>query len=146
MEYGKTLMEHFEHPRNVGSLDENDDRVGTGVAGSPVCGDVLKLQIQVGADGRITDAKFKTFGCGASVASSSYTTELLVGKTLEEAETIRNSDIIEALSLPPLKRHCSVLTEEAIKSAVNDWKTKHGMEVTPVEHHDHHEQPANEEG
>lgn len=146
MEYSKKLLEHFENPRNVGSLDDGDDHVGTGVAGSPVCGDVLKLQIFVGNDGRISDAKFKTFGCGASVASSSYSTELLIGKTLEQAAEIKNKDIIEELNLPPLKKHCSVLTEEAIKLAINDWKAKHGLPTDPVEHADEHAHAEADEG
>ena len=131
MEYGEKLMDHFLHPRNVGVLDEDDAHVGTGVAGSPVCGDVLKLQIRVGDDGKIVDAKFKTFGCGASVASSSLATELLKGKTLDEAAQIKNSDIADELSLPPVKIHCSVLTEDAVRSAIADWNKKNGRPADP---------------
>ncbi len=128
MEYSPKLMDHFNNPRNVGTLDDADPQVGTGVAGSPVCGDLLKLQIRVGSDGRITEAKFKTFGCGASVASSSYATELLIGKTVEQALQIRNADIVEELNLPAIKIHCSVLTEEAVRAAVDNWRAKHGQD------------------
>lgn len=124
MAYSDKVLDHYENPRNVGSLDKNDPSVGTGMVGAPACGDVMKLQIQVNDEGIITDAKFKTYGCGSAIASSSLVTELLKGKTLTEAETIRNSAIAEELSLPPVKIHCSVLAEDAIKSAIQDYKKK----------------------
>jgi nitrogen fixation NifU-like protein len=124
MAYSEKLIEHYENPRNVGTLDKGDDTVGTGLVGAPACGDVMKLQIKVGADGRIADAKFKTFGCGSAIASSSLATEWVKGKTLEEAEKIKNTEIAQHLSLPPVKIHCSVLAEDAIKAAIKDFRTK----------------------
>jgi nitrogen fixation NifU-like protein len=124
MAYSDKVIEHYENPRNVGTLDKNDDKVGTGLVGAPACGDVMRLQIKVGDDGRIEDAKFKTFGCGSAIASSSLATEWLKGKTVDEAETIKNSMIAEELHLPPVKIHCSVLAEDAIKSAIQDFRAK----------------------
>jgi nitrogen fixation NifU-like protein len=124
MAYSDKVIDHFEHPRNVGSLDKNAPDVGTGIVGAPECGDVMKLQIQVAADGRIVDAKFKTFGCGSAIASSSLATEWLKGRTVDEATQLRNTDIVEELSLPPVKIHCSVLAEDAVKAAIADWKRK----------------------
>jgi nitrogen fixation NifU-like protein len=126
MAYSEKLIEHYENPRNVGTLDKGDDTVGTGLVGAPACGDVMKLQIKVGADGRIEDAKFKTFGCGSAIASSSLATEWVKGKTLDEAETIKNTMIAQHLALPPVKIHCSVLAEDAIKAAIQDYRAKHG--------------------
>jgi len=126
MAYSEKLIEHYENPRNVGTLDKSDDTVGTGLVGAPACGDVMKLQIKVGADGKIEDAKFKTFGCGSAIASSSLATEWVKGKTLDEAETIKNTMIAQHLSLPPVKIHCSVLAEDAIKAAIKDYREKHG--------------------
>ncbi len=126
MEYSDKLMEHFTNPRNVGALDEESPNVGTGVIGSPVCGDVMKLQIEVGDDGRIVDAKFKTFGCGSAIASSSLATEMLKGQTIEQAGELKNTDLADELSLPPVKVHCSVLAADAIKAAILDWKKKNG--------------------
>ncbi|MDH4225897.1 MAG: Fe-S cluster assembly scaffold IscU [Deltaproteobacteria bacterium] len=123
MAYSEKVLDHYNSPRNVGALDKKDDNVGTGMVGAPECGDVMKLQIQV-EDGKIVDAKFKTFGCGSAIASSSLATEWVKGKTLDEALQIRNMDIVEELSLPPVKIHCSVLAEDAIKSAINDYKQK----------------------
>jgi nitrogen fixation NifU-like protein len=125
MAYSNKVLDHYNNPRNVGALDKANPNVGTGVVGAPECGDVMKLQIQVEGD-RIVDAKFKTFGCGSAIASSSLATEWIKGKTLDEALTIKNTQIVEELSLPPVKIHCSVLAEDAIKSAVNDYKSKHG--------------------
>ena len=124
MAYSNKVIDHFENPRNVGSLDKNAPDVGTGIVGAPECGDVMKLQIQVAGDGRIVDAKFKTFGCGSAIASSSLATEWLKGRTVEEATTLRNTDIVQELSLPPVKIHCSVLAEDAVKAAIQDWKRK----------------------
>ena len=126
MAYSDKVLDHYENPRNVGSLDKNDPAVGTGMVGAPACGDVMKLQIKVNDEGRIEDAKFKTYGCGSAIASSSLVTELLKGKTLDEATAIRNSHIAEELALPPVKIHCSVLAEDAIKSAIKDYKDKSG--------------------
>ena len=123
MAYSKKVIDHYENPRNVGSLDKDSEDVGTGVVGAPECGDVMKLQIQV-EDGVITDAKFKTFGCGSAIASSSLATEWLKGRTIEDASAIRNSDIVEELALPPVKIHCSVLAEDAIKQAIADYQNK----------------------
>jgi len=123
MAYSAQVLDHYENPRNVGSLDKNSPDVGTGMVGAPACGDVMKLQIEV-HDGVITDAKFKTYGCGSAIASSSLVTELLKGRTLDEATAIKNSDIAEELALPPVKIHCSVLAEDAIKSAIADYKKK----------------------
>lgn len=124
MAYSEKLVEHYENPRNVGSLDKDDDRVGTGLVGAPACGDVMKLQIQVSEDGIIEDAKFKTFGCGSAIASSSVVTEWVKGKTLDEAETIKNTQIADHLALPPVKLHCSILAEDAIKAAIADYRDK----------------------
>jgi len=123
MAYSNKVLDHYNNPRNVGSLDKSRKDVGTGVVGAPECGDVMKLQIQVEGD-RIVDAKFKTFGCGSAIASSSLATEWIKGKTLEEAGTIRNTEIVQELSLPPVKIHCSVLAEDAIKAAIDDFKKK----------------------
>jgi len=124
MAYSKEVIEHFENPRNVGSLDKNDDSVGTGIVGAPACGDVMKLQIKVNSDGVIEDAKFKTYGCGSAIASSSLVTEWIKGRTLDEAKQIKNKEIADHLALPPVKIHCSVLAEDAIKSAIEDYKKK----------------------
>ncbi|MCC2625694.1 MAG: Fe-S cluster assembly scaffold IscU [Burkholderiales bacterium] len=126
MSYSNKVIDHYEHPRNVGSLDKNDAHVGTGLVGAPACGDVMKLQIKVSGNGVIEDAKFKTYGCGSAIASSSLVTEWLKGKTLDEAQTIKNSQIAEELELPPVKIHCSVLAEDAIKAAIDDYKSKAG--------------------
>ncbi len=126
MAYSEKLIDHFENPRNVGAFDKGDDSVGTGLVGAPACGDVMKLQIKVGPDGIIEDAKFKTFGCGSAIASSSLVTEWVKGKTVDEAATIKNTDIAKHLALPPVKIHCSVLAEDAIKAAIDDYKRKHG--------------------
>jgi Fe-S cluster assembly scaffold IscU len=123
MAYSKKVLDHYNNPRNVGALDKNAPNVGTGIVGAPECGDVMKLQIQVDGD-RIVDAKFKTFGCGSAIASSSLATEWIKGKTIDEAATIQNTQIVEELSLPPVKIHCSVLAEDAIKSAIADYKAK----------------------
>jgi len=124
MAYSEKVIEHYENPRNVGTLDKNDEHVGTGLVGAPACGDVMRLQIKVNDSGVIEDAKFKTFGCGSAIASSSLATEWLKGKTVDEAETIKNSMIAEELHLPPVKIHCSVLAEDAIKSAIADFRSK----------------------
>ena len=129
MTYSAKLIDHYENPRNIGSLDKNAEDVGTGLVGAPACGDVMKLQIKVGPDGLIEDAKFKTFGCGSAIASSSLVTEWVKGKTLDQAETIRNTQIAEELALPPVKIHCSILAEDAIKAAVEDYRKKHGAVV-----------------
>jgi nitrogen fixation NifU-like protein len=125
MAYSNKVLDHYENPRNVGSFGAGDDSVGTGMVGAPACGDVMKLQIRVGEDGRIADAKFKTYGCGSAIASSSLVTEWVKGKTLDEAMTIRNTAIAEELALPPVKIHCSILAEDAIKAAVTDYRAKH---------------------
>ena len=130
MAYSDKLIDHYEHPRNVGSLDKNDPDVGTGLVGAPACGDVMKLQIRVSDSGVIEDAKFKTFGCGSAIASSSLVTEWVKGKTVEEALTIKNTDVANELNLPPVKIHCSVLAEDAIKAAVADWQKKKGKAPT----------------
>lgn len=122
--YGEKVLDHYNNPRNVGALDKNAPNVGTGLVGAPACGDVMKLQIQVDAQGRIVDAKFKTFGCGSAIASSSLATEWIKGKTLEEAASIKNTMIAEHLALPPVKIHCSLLAEDAIKAAVDDYLRK----------------------
>jgi len=124
MAYSKKVLDHFENPQNVGSLDKEDKRVGTGVVGAPECGDVMKLQIKVDENNCICDAKFKTFGCGSAIAASSLATEWIKGKTLTQAAAIKNTDIVEELSLPPVKIHCSVLAEEAIKAAIEDFENK----------------------
>ncbi|HLW05088.1 MAG TPA: Fe-S cluster assembly scaffold IscU [Azoarcus sp.] len=125
MAYSEKLLDHYENPRNVGSLDKNSEGVGTGMVGAPACGDVMKLQIQVGANGMIEDAKFKTYGCGSAIASSSLVTEWVKGKTVDEALNIKNTQIAEELALPPVKIHCSILAEDAIKAAIADYKKKH---------------------
>jgi nitrogen fixation NifU-like protein len=124
MAYSTKVIEHYESPKNVGTLDKADPNVGTGLVGAPACGDVMRLQIKVNDDGVIEDAKFKTFGCGSAIASSSLATEWIKGKTVEEAEAIKNSQIVEELNLPPVKIHCSVLAEDAIKSAIADYRKK----------------------
>lgn len=124
MAYSDKVLDHYENPRNVGSMDKNDPHVGTGMVGAPACGDVMKLQIMVGDDGIIHDAKFKTYGCGSAIASSSLVTQWLKGKSLDQAAEIKNSAIVEELALPPVKIHCSVLAEDAIKAAVADFKSK----------------------
>ena len=126
MAYSTKVIDHYEHPRNVGSLDKNDEDVGTGIVGAPACGDVMKLQIKV-ENGVITDAKFKTYGCGSAIASSSLVTEWVKGMSIDKAMTIKNSQIAEELSLPPVKIHCSVLAEDAIKAAIRDYQHKHGL-------------------
>jgi nitrogen fixation NifU-like protein len=133
MAYSDKVIDHYENPRNVGSFDKADVSIGTGMVGAPACGDVMKLQIKVGADGRIEDARFKTYGCGSAIASSSLVTEWVKGKTLEQAASIKNTDIAQELSLPPVKIHCSILAEDAIKAAVADYKKKHGLEEAPAE-------------
>ena len=124
MAYSEKVIEHYENPRNIGSLDSRSNRVGTGLVGAPECGDVMKLQIQVDDENRIVDAKFKTFGCGSAIASSSLATEWVKGKTVNEASTIQNTEIVKELSLPPVKIHCSVLAEDAIKAAIKDYQSK----------------------
>ncbi|MCP3662014.1 MAG: Fe-S cluster assembly scaffold IscU [Gammaproteobacteria bacterium] len=126
MAYSDKVLDHYENPRNVGAMDKEATNVGTGMVGAPACGDVMRLQIQVNDDGVIEDAKFKTYGCGSAIASSSLLTEWVKGKTLEEAQKIKNTDIAEELALPPVKVHCSVLAEDAIKAAVDDYSAKQG--------------------
>ena len=134
MAYSDKVLSHYEHPRNVGTLDKASKSVGTGIVGAPECGDVMKLQIQVDeATGKIVDAKFKTFGCGSAIASSSLATEWVKGRTIDEALAIKNTEIVQELSLPPVKIHCSVLAEDAIKSAIHDYQEKNGLD------HDHAE-------
>jgi nitrogen fixation NifU-like protein len=128
MSYSDKVLDHYENPRNVGSFTKDDEGVGTGMVGAPACGDVMKLQIKVGADGLIEDAKFKTYGCGSAIASSSLVTEWVKGKTLDQAMEIKNTAIAEELALPPVKIHCSILAEDAIKAAVADYKQKKGLE------------------
>ena len=130
MAYSDKVIDHYENPRNVGKLDEADESVGTGMVGAPACGDVMRLQIQVNDDGVIEDAKFKTYGCGSAIASSSLLTEWVKGKNLDEAASIKNTEIAQELSLPPVKIHCSVLAEDAIKAAVKDYRGKHGHITT----------------
>ncbi|MEI6187148.1 MAG: Fe-S cluster assembly scaffold IscU [Alphaproteobacteria bacterium] len=125
MAYSKEILDHYENPRNVGSFSEDEKNIGTGLVGAPACGDVMKLQLKVSAEGVIEDARFKTFGCGSAIASSSLVTEWVKGKTLDEASTIQNTEIASYLSLPPVKLHCSMLAEDAIKSAIADYKLKH---------------------
>ncbi len=129
MAYSEKVLDHYEHPRNVGALNKDDNNVGTGMVGAPACGDVMKLQIKVGKDGVIEDAKFKTYGCGSAIASSSLVTEWVKGKTLDQALAIKNTQIAEELALPPVKIHCSILAEDAIKAAVADYKAKSGAVV-----------------
>ena len=126
MAYSEKVIDHYENPRNVGSLDKTDKQVGTGMVGAPACGDVMRLQIKVNDSGIIEDAKFKTYGCGSAIASSSLVTEWVKGKSLDQAMDIRNTQIAEELALPPVKIHCSILAEDAIKAAVEDYKAKHG--------------------
>ena len=125
MAYSEKVIDHYENPRNVGSFDRDDTSVGTGMVGAPACGDVMKLQIKVDSNGIIQDAKFKTYGCGSAIASSSLVTEWVKGRTLDQAATIKNSEIAEELALPPVKIHCSILAEDAIKAAVEDYRKKH---------------------
>jgi len=127
MAYSNQVIDHYENPRNVGSFDKSDTSVGTGMVGAPACGDVMKLQIKVDDDGIITDARFKTYGCGSAIASSSLVTEMLKGRTLQEAQTIKNTEIAEALALPPVKIHCSILAEDAVRAAIDDYKKKHDI-------------------
>ena len=129
MAYSDKVLDHYENPRNVGSFDKEDPTVGTGMVGAPACGDVMKLQIKVGETGIIEDAKFKTYGCGSAIASSSLVTEMLKGRTLDEAQAIKNTSIVEELALPPVKIHCSVLAEDAIKAAVADLKSKKNVSL-----------------
>jgi len=128
MAYSDKVLDHYENPRNVGAFQKDDETVGTGMVGAPACGDVMKLQIKVGADGIIEDAKFKTYGCGSAIASSSLVTEWVKGKTLDQALSIKNTQIAEELALPPVKIHCSILAEDAIKAAVEDYKARHNGE------------------
>ena len=137
MAYSEKLLNHFKHPQNVGTLDKSSKNVGTGLVGAPECGDVMRLQIQVDDNGNIEDAKFKTFGCGSAIASSSLATEWLKGKSLDEALAIDNMAIVEELALPPVKIHCSVLAEDAIKSAIKDYQKKNGLEVAVEADHHH---------
>ena len=134
MAYSDKVLDHYSNPRNVGTLPKDDPNVGTGVVGAPECGDVMKLQLKISDAGVVEDAKFKTFGCGSAIASSSYVTELVKGKTVDEVMSIKNTQIVQELSLPPVKIHCSVLAEDGIKAAIADWKKKRGDEApTPVE-------------
>ena len=128
MAYSEKVIDHYEHPRNVGAFDKADPGVGTGMVGAPACGDVMKLQIKVNAQGVIEDARFKTYGCGSAIASSSLVTEWVKGKTLDQAMDIKNTQIAEELALPPVKIHCSILAEDAIKAAIEDYKNKHGAQ------------------
>lgn len=137
MAYSEKVLDHFKNPKNVGTLDKSSNQVGTGLVGAPECGDVMRLQIQVDDNGQIEDAKFKTFGCGSAIASSSLATEWLKGKSLDEALAIDNMEIVEELALPPVKIHCSVLAEDAIKAAIKDYQTKNGLEVTVTEEAHH---------
>jgi nitrogen fixation NifU-like protein len=130
MAYSKKVIDHYENPRNVGTLDKDDPNVGTGLVGAPACGDVMRLQIRVNERGIIEDAKFKTFGCGSAIASSSLATEWIKGKSVDEADEIRNTEIVEELNLPPVKVHCSVLAEDAIKSAITDFRAKRAARKT----------------
>ena len=132
MAYSNKVLDHYENPRNVGSFSKDDANVGTGIVGAPECGDVMKLQLKITDDGIIEDARFKTFGCGSAIASSSYVTELVKGKTLDEALQVKNTQIVEDLSLPPVKIHCSVLAEDAIKAAITDWKKRKGGSEEPA--------------
>jgi len=133
MAYGDKVLDHYEHPRNVGTLDKNSPDVGTGLVGAPACGDVMRLQVKINDDGTIQDAKFKTFGCGSAIASSSLVTEWVKGKSVDEAMTISNKQIAKELALPPVKIHCSVLAEDAIRAAIADWKKKKGLAAAPAE-------------
>jgi nitrogen fixation NifU-like protein len=129
MAYSDKVLDHYENPRNVGTFEKGDQAVGTGMVGAPACGDVMKLQIRVGEDGVIQDARFKTYGCGSAIASSSLVTEWVKGKTLEQAMGIKNTQIAEELALPPVKIHCSILAEDAIKAAIADYRAKHGLDA-----------------
>ncbi len=133
MAYSNKVIDHYQNPKNVGTLDKSSKNVGTGLVGAPECGDVMRLQIEVDETGVIRDAKFKTFGCGSAIASSSLATEWLKGKTVDQAISIDNMDIVEELNLPPVKIHCSVLAEDAIKAAINDYRVKNGMEAIKFE-------------
>lgn len=137
MAYSDKVIDHYTNPRNVGTLDKSKNNVGTGLVGAPECGDVMRLQIEVDANNVITDAKFKTFGCGSAIASSSLATEWLKGKSIDDAMAIDNMDIVEELALPPVKIHCSVLAEDAIKAAINDYRIKNGLEALVVEKSHH---------
>ncbi|HEY0667670.1 MAG TPA: Fe-S cluster assembly scaffold IscU [Sphingobacteriaceae bacterium] len=137
MAYSEKVIDHYTHPRNVGTLDKSKTNVGTGLVGAPECGDVMRLQIEVNENNVITEAKFKTFGCGSAIASSSLATEWLKGKSIDDAIKIDNMDIVEELSLPPVKIHCSVLAEDAIKAAINDYRVKNGMEPIQSEKSHH---------
>src|SRR3954463_8468308 len=130
MAYSEKVIDHYENPKNVGTLDKNDEHVGTGLVGAPACGDVMRLQIKVNDAGVIEDAKFKTFGCGSAIASSSLATEWIKGKTIDQAMEIKNTDIVKELALPPVKIHCSVLAEDAIRAAIGDWKKKQTADAT----------------
>jgi nitrogen fixation protein NifU and related proteins len=132
MAYSNKVIDHYENPRNVGSFEKGDESVGTGMVGAPACGDVMKLQIKVNEQGVIEDARFKTYGCGSAIASSSLVTEWVKGKTLDEAGTIKNTQIAEELALPPVKIHCSILAEDAIKAAIEDYRKKHGVAARPI--------------
>jgi len=130
MAYSEKVLDHYSHPRNVGTMDPNDPNVGTGLVGAPECGDVMRLQLKISDDGIIEDAKFKTFGCGSAIASSSFATEIIKGRSIDEAYALKNTEIVKELNLPPVKIHCSVLAEDAIKAAIADYKKKHvAMEV-----------------
>ena len=132
MSYSDKVLDHYENPRNVGKMDSESGEVGTGMVGAPACGDVMRLQIKVGDDGVIQDAKFKTYGCGSAIASSSLLTEWVKGRTLDQAEGIKNTEIAEELALPPVKIHCSVLAEDAIKAAIQDYRSKHDADESPA--------------
>lgn len=142
MSYGEKVLSHYRNPRNVGSMDKSDANVGTGMVGAPACGDVMKLQIKVNDQGVIEDAKFKTYGCGSAIASSSLLTEWVMGKTLDEASTIKNTEIVEELSLPPVKIHCSVLAEDAIKAAIKDYHSKQDKQRQEHQAAEHHKATA----
>jgi len=131
MAYSEKVLDHYSHPRNVGTMDPNDPNVGTGLVGAPECGDVMRLQLKISDDGIIEDAKFKTFGCGSAIASSSFATEVIKGRSIDEAYALKNTEIVKELNLPPVKIHCSVLAEDAIKAAIADYKKKHAaLETT----------------
>jgi nitrogen fixation NifU-like protein len=144
MAYSDKVLDNYSNPRNVGSFDKNDRSVGTGVVGAPECGDVMKLQLKIRDDGVVEDARFKTFGCGSAIASSSYVTELVKGKTVDEVLEIKNTHIVQELSLPPVKIHCSVLAEDGIKAALLDWKSKREADTTPQA--DEETRPATRQG
>jgi len=146
MSYSNKVIDHYENPRNVGSLDKSDPDVGTGLVGAPACGDVMKLQIRVSDAGVIEDAKFKTFGCGSAIASSSLVTEWVKGRSVEEALTIKNSDVAQELNLPPVKIHCSVLAEDAIKAAIADWQKKRGAASAALAADGERKEPAKRNG